>query len=230
MKSSDTIIDVGANVGDTLAGMVHLNSDPNYICIEPDDFFYNILLENIRRIKFIKTDLKVTAIKSLVGKNITNVSLHGKGGTKHAVINDVGVIKSSPLDVLLKSIDHSEVRVLKSDVDGYDFDVLDSSIDVLEKYKPILFFELQCDFDFQMKGYIKTLRLLDSIGYSDWTIFDNFGAIILRTKELNILIQLIEYLWTQNNGESTRTIHYYDVLANQDNDSEFIADVLSSYS
>ena len=35
----ESIIDVGANVGDTLAGMVEANQSSKYICIEPDDIF-----------------------------------------------------------------------------------------------------------------------------------------------------------------------------------------------
>ena len=226
---SDTIIDIGANVGDTLAGMAEHNSTSRYVCIEPDDSFYEHLQKNIERIKNSKTDLRVHTIKSLVGKGISGVSLDGKGGTKHAVVDNSGSIKSKTLDELLSRTDYSNIRMLKTDVDGFDYDVLDSSAAVIREYKPILFCEVQYDFEYQMNGYEKTLRALESEGYCDWTIFDNFGEIVLRTKSLAIVVQLMRYVWNQNTGRTTRTIYYYDVLAVQESDSNLIDRVLSDY-
>ena len=100
---------------------------------------------------------------------------------------------------------------------------------VIREYKPILFCEVQYDFEYQMNGYEKTLRALESEGYCDWTIFDNFGEIVLRTKSLAIVVQLMRYVWNQNTGRTTRTIYYYDVLAVQESDSNLIDRVLSDY-
>jgi FkbM family methyltransferase len=151
--ASDTIVDIGANVGDTLAGMAEKNSVSNYICVEPDEYFYKYLVENINRIKISITGLRIQTINALVGKNISNVSLVGKGGTKHAVIDNKGGIKSLPLDEMIPNT--LNVRILKSDVDGFDYDVLDSSMAVIEKHKPIIFFECQYDFEYQKKATLK---------------------------------------------------------------------------
>ena len=225
--SSDTIVDIGANVGDTLAGMAEKNSTSNYICIEPDDTFYKHLEENINRIKKSITGFKIKTIKALVGKNISNVSLDGKGGTKHAIIDNGGTIKSLPLDEMIPY--ELNVRVLKSDVDGFDYDVLDSSMSVIETHKPIIFFECQYDFEYQKNGYSKTLKILESVGYCDWTVFDNFGEVIVRTNNVSIVDQLMNYLWQQNIGNATRTINYFDILSVQKDDSLLIDKVLIEY-
>ncbi len=39
----------------------------------------------------------------------------------------------------------------------------------------------------------------------------------------------MRYLWNQNIGRATRTIHYYDVLAVQDKDANLIDRVLADY-
>ena len=229
IQPSDTVIDVGANVGDTLAGMAEQNAISSYICIEPDDLFYEQLQKNIERIKSSKIDLKVHTIKSLVGKSVSGVFLEGKGGTKHAIISNGGSIKSKPLDELLSEIAYSNIRILKTDADGFDYDVLDSSASVIHVHKPVIFFECQYDYDYQKNGYEKTLYSLESEGYCDWTIFDNFGEIVVQTKNLDVVIQLMRYLWNQNIGRATRTIHYYDVLAVQDKDANLIDRVLADY-
>lgn len=224
---SDTIVDIGANVGDTLAGMAEQNATASYICIEPDDSFYRHLEENVERIKSSIKGLKIQTIKALVGKNISNVSLDGKGGTKHAVIENEGGIKSLPLDEIISN--KSNIRILKSDVDGFDYDVLDSSMAVLEKHKPIIYFECQYDYEYQKSGYSQTLKSLEATGYCDWTVFDNFGEIVIRTDDIDIVAQLMNYVWQQNTGHATRTIYYFDILAVQENDSALIDKVLREY-
>jgi len=229
IDQSDTVIDIGANVGDTLAGMVEQRPEASYICIEPDDSFYRCLEENVERIKTSIGGLKVRTIKALIGKNISNVSLDGKGGTKHAVVNGTGVIPSMPLDQILSDASNTNIRILKSDVDGFDYDVLDSSMSVIEKHGPIVFFECQYDYEYQKSGYANTLTSLDAAGYCDWTVFDNFGEVIIRTADVQILAGLMNYVWRQNTGFATRTIYYYDVLAVQKKDSALIDKVLEEY-
>lgn len=227
--SSDTVIDVGANVGDTLAGMAAANSTLSYICIEPDDAFFELLVQNISRIKRVKTDLNVRAVKSLVGKAVSAVNLEGRAGTRHAVMNGGGKIRSRPLDEILADAPHSAIRVLKTDVDGFDYDVLDSSLAVIRRNKPLIYFECQFDYDYQRAGYEKTLSALEVDGYCDWTVFDNFGELILRARGTDVVIQLMNYVWRQNTGKSARTIHYYDVLAVQSQDAALVDRVLAEY-
>ncbi|QHF45138.1 hypothetical protein PspS35_15610 [Pseudomonas sp. S35] len=227
IDDSETIVDIGANIGDSLAGMAEKNATAHYICIEADDSFYRHLEENVSRIKAFIPQLNVQTIKALVGKNISNVSLDGKDGTKHAVVHNDGGILSSPLDELIPEA--SSVRILKSDVDGFDYDVLDSSMAVIKKHNPMLFFECQYDYEYQRTGYAHTLNTLEAAGYCDWTVFDNFGEVVIRTSDLSIVSQLMTYIWQQNIGRSTRTIYYYDILAVQKNDSALIDNVLKDY-
>jgi FkbM family methyltransferase len=225
--STDTIVDIGANVGDTLAGMVEKNSAPNYICIEPDELFFKYLEENIDRIKKSILDSRIQPIKALIGKNISNVSLEGKGGTKHSVLGNQELIKSIQLDEIIPNA--LKVRILKSDVDGFDYDVLDSSMAIIESHTPIIFFECEYDFLYQANGYAKTIKKLEQKGYCDWTIFDNFGEVVLRTGDIGILSQLMRYVWQQNVGSTKRTIYAYDILTVQAADSLLIDKVLSEY-
>lgn len=229
LNPSDVVIDIGANVGDTLAGMVDKNPVLHYICIEPDDSFYKYLLSNIELIKNTFSDLRVDTIKSLIGKNVTDVELKGVGGTKHATFTNSNGIQSISLDSIIENMNNPSVRLLKTDVDGYDYDVLDSSFSLLEDKKPIIFFECQYDQSFQIDGYKKTVTRLTELGYQDWTIFDNFGGVVLRTSDIGALFHLIDYVALQNSKGTSRTMYYLDVLAVVASDSVFIDKVLSEY-
>jgi FkbM family methyltransferase len=227
--AADTVIDIGANVGDTLAGMAEENSTLSYVCIEPDDAFFELLVQNISRIKRVKKGLNVRAVKSLVGKAVSGVNLEGRAGTRHAVISGEGKIRSQPLDELLADTPHSAIRILKTDVDGFDYDVLDSSLAVIRRDKPLIYFECQFDYDYQRAGYERTLSALEAEGYRDWTVFDNFGELVMRVRGTDPVIQLMNYVWRQNAGKSARTIHYYDVLAAPSGDAALVDRVLAEY-
>jgi FkbM family methyltransferase len=207
--------------------MVEQNSTVDYICIEPDDSFFYLLQKNIIRIKNSVKDLNVHAIKALVGKNISDVTLVGKHGSKHAVMGKNGLIKSHVLDEII--LNKKNIRLLKSDVDGFDYDVLDSSMSIIEKNKPIIFFECYYDFEYQKLGYINTLKQLEIISYCYWIVFDNFGEVMVKTNDVSIIIQLIDYLWQQNIGKTSRSIYYYDILVVQKKDMDFIDGVLEEY-
>ena len=43
-KKNESIIDIGANVGDTLYEFLKINKRPNFYCIEGDNFFFSVSL------------------------------------------------------------------------------------------------------------------------------------------------------------------------------------------
>lgn len=223
IDDQSTIIDVGANCGDTLAGMVDVKKDMTFVCIEPDDVFYDYLEKNVSRILANNNKTIIYKVKSLVGKTISNASLEGIGGTKHAVPDSVaGNYFSEKLDSILSDITCTEIKLLKTDVDGFDYDVIDSAESLLLKQKPIIYFECAFDHEYQKNGYINTIKWLTSIGYKDYIVFDNFGELMIRTKDIYQIFQLIEYIWKQNKKGATRTIFYYDILTVCEKDKEII--------
>ena len=60
LENNSTIIDIGANCGDTLVAMYHNNKNLNYVCIEMNNFFFkNYLKKNIDNIKILKNKKKI---------------------------------------------------------------------------------------------------------------------------------------------------------------------------
>jgi FkbM family methyltransferase len=234
LEPTATVIDVGANCGDTLAGMYDANDRLSYICVEPDEVFFQYLSENILRMRTSNPGASIQVYKALVGKSVSQAALEGQGGTKHAVQVDkvnpaAKSIASVTLDKLVLPIQSGGVQLLKSDVDGYDFDVLDSGEQLISEHVPILFFE--CHFgDLNQKfRYQETIEALQRRGYRAWTIFDNYGDVVLRTREMEALFQLFDYVDRQNAGLTARTIHYFDVMANTERHEALLTTVVSDY-
>ena len=80
-----------------------------------------------------------------------------------------------------------------------------------------------------MVGFKKTIGWLNEIGYVNYTVFDNFGQVIVRTDDIEQVFQLMNYVWQQNTNLATRTIAYYDILAITESDICLINNVLSDY-
>ena len=215
LANDANIIDVGANCGDTLAAMSNSNPDAHYVCIEPDDVFFKYLELNISIIKKAHPNASILPIKALVGHKVQNVCLEGRGGTKHAIFLDTAEssISSISLDKIVSKLNLTNIQLVKSDTDGFDYDIIDSAASLITYWKPMLFFECEYRNETQKNNYKASIAWLQSVWYEDWTVFDNFGEFILRTSDISIIMQLMDYVWSQNTKTTVRTIYYYDILA-----------------
>jgi FkbM family methyltransferase len=223
LADGDRIIDVGANCGDTLAAMYSARPTLRFVCIEPDKGFDTYLRRNIKRLPGVDA----IVVNAMVGQAISGAALIGSGGTAKQVISSGGGRASQTLDELLQDV-AAPVRLLKTDVDGFDYDVLDSASNIIARDAPLLFFECYLDHDFQRLGYRATIAALAAKGYTDWSIFDNFGALMAHGGS-ELVLDILDYVWLQNAGATTRTIFYIDILAATASDKALVSTVLGNY-
>jgi len=234
LEPGATVIDVGANCGDTLAGMYDANERLSYVCVEPDGVFFEYLQDNVARMRNANPLASIRLYKALVGKCVSHAALEGSGGTKHAVRVDGASpsgssVSSTTLDGLLLPMESGRVELLKSDVDGFDFDVIDSGAQLISEHGPILFFECHFGDSQQKEGYRKTIAGLQRGGYCAWVVFDNFGAVVLRTGQIDTIYQLFDYVDRQNAGLASRTINYFDVMAGTARHDALLTAAVSGY-
>ena len=229
-EDGDLIIDVGANIGDTLVEMFLVNNKLSFICIEPDPRFFKYLLYNIKRLERISNKISIEPIQKLVGTQTGNANLIGRGGTKHTIFTNVPSALGSYfyLDQLINTNSKKGVKLLKIDTDGFDWDVLNSSKEIILQSHPLIYFEIYTKNVTVYKNYRHSIAFLFSQGYKDYFVFDNFGGFIGKL-DLEGLDSLMEYVLKQNEGKFTRTIHYVDVLTCLEEDSTLIEEILDKY-
>ena len=220
---SGTIIDVGAHTGDTLVAMAHKCSN-SFICIEPSDTFFDYLKKNADKIQ-LKENQNIKLIKKMAGTG----NLSGDGSTATIQPTENQVIQSKYIQLDNTTTDYSDIVLIKSDVDGYDFDVIQSSEKILTQSEPILFWENQILDDFQYKEYGKFYDFLEEKGYSNLYIFDNFGNLLVEKSNFKTLRDINAYLYNIEKYKATRTFFYTDILASTEKRVSIIESAVVDY-
>ena len=180
IKENEVIIDIGANIGDTLFRLLNINTRPYYYCIEADNFFFEYLQKNKKSLD-INIQNKIILIKTLVGDQLKGNLSETTTGTKSLIESDLG-IQSKKLDDIIIEYKIKNIKLIKVDVDGFDYNILFSAINELKNNKPDIFFEYMPLDESGKKNYLRLIEKLNEIGYSNWTMLDNYGSIIFENK------------------------------------------------
>ena len=210
-------IDVGANVGDTAAALCRKQAIP-VLCIEGHPRFVPYLRRNLERLP-----AGIEHAECLVGARpgiVPAARFAADHGT--AMIDPSGGgapggtgVPVRPLSEILREHPRfAAARLLKTDTDGSDFEVLHSSLDCLAATRPVLFFEY--DPTLRQDGpraARETIAALEQAGYCGFLVYDNFGHFVRRVGRncRQDFAELDRYLFS--NLYFGRRIYYYDVCA-----------------
>jgi len=187
INENESVIDIGANVGDTLVRLIGSNSKPNYYSIEADEYFFKYLKKNKEKI-ISNAQNRITLIKELVGLDLIGNLSSTTTGTK-SLVEKSGGSKTKKLDEIIIEHNIKNIVLIKVDTDGYDYNVLLSGMNQIKKYKPILFFEYMSLNEF---GYINLIKKLYELGYKNWTALNNYGEIVFENKSYTDILRLIK--------------------------------------
>lgn len=186
------MLDVGANIGDTVA-FVRSKSYFPIACIEGDARFFEILKMNLANFK------DVQAFRCVLGETsgMVNASLEKNAGSLEtarihnaANFGKEGMLNVITLDSFLETDSRFKTsKLLKIDTDGYDLKIIRGGLDYIKQTKPVLFFEYDTVFLAEQKDDgISTLRMLENLGYKDMMFYDNSGKFILSAELSNHLL------------------------------------------
>lgn len=214
--SEMTAIDVGANVGDTIAVIKSVVDCP-IIGIEGDDISYKFLEKNVRQFD------NVSIVKTFLGekKETLNVRLENDGWNTTIIPTDNGekAISFKTLDELIDDqFDKHNLKFLKLDVEGFDTIVLRGAYKFIEKHKPVILFEYNRDV---MKTInedgLSTLLSFGKLNYNKILFFDHLGRLLLTTSLQNEdqIIDLHNYAITKAN-----LLGYFDICLFHKNDND----------
>lgn len=217
-----TIIDVGANIGDSVALLRTEGSEQFVHLIEGDPIFVELLTRNSSL--FDKILIHNTFLGETTSKQ--HISIQSLNGTSNINVGigdqNVSIIK---LDELIKDNKIDNIKLLKTDTDGFDFKILRGAFDSIKRQKPVLFFEYDSVFlNQQNDSGLAIFEDFKSFGYNKILYYDNFGKFLLSTTLSNTF--LIEQLYAYINRKESG-FPYYDVVLFHENDDELADDVIS---
>lgn len=179
------MIDIGANIGDTVA-LTRSVCDFPITCIDGDEEFFKILNENIRQFKNVKAYRQLLGdkdeeISAVLKKNIETARLQSNYSGEKSHGNRLSILTLDNFINQHKEIEKS--KLLKIDTDGFDIKIVRGGLRYIENTKPIIFLEYDTVF-FDEQGYsgIPTLLQLENMGYEDIIFYDNLGKLIISTK------------------------------------------------
>ena len=214
------IFDVGANVGDTVAMLLSDNRRYEILCVEGDEKYSRILLDNFGN------NNSVHVYKNFLGRKneiIRSSTLRKEGTLK--INNNIAEQKPIKITTLDSLIENNQqcfgAKLLKIDTDGYDNSVLWGAFSYLSTTKPVIFFE----YDTTLLKANKENRLdifgtLREIGYKKLVFFDNYGRFLISVdiENIGVIKQLDRYI-----DNSKGAFPYYDIAVFHDIDND-IAD------
>lgn len=217
----ETIIDIGANIGDTAAMIASYSSNP-LVLVEPSDYFHEILLENVKYLG------NVTRIEKcfVSDKTVLRGTLRHWGGTAQFQTLEHGgqAFYSKRLDEISEN-----ARLVKIDTDGFDFSIINSGIDWLSRVQPLLYYENEIRDLESLHESNDVLKNLSKVGYDYFIVWDDPGFHIISTSALDALFGLNRYLfklWTSN---YPKTISNYNILCVPSRDKDIFQAVTKYY-
>jgi FkbM family methyltransferase len=206
-----TVIDVGANIGDTIS-LITDEVQGSFLCIEGDKEFLPFLKKNAARIRSSEIIIEESYCSEDDKKDET-YRLERYYGTAYMVPTkeNKGLIKHQfkSLDRILDNHElFKKANLIKIDTDGFEINVLNGCRGMLKKALPSLYLEFFPEF-YRNNGQDPMLifKFLHEHGYEEALMYDNFGLPmeIINTadeKKIKEMIALID----------NKKIYYYDIL------------------
>lgn len=202
-----SIIDVGANIGDTLLALRQVTDHPIH-CFEGDPFYFRLLEKNSAGIQrcFLHPLLLSDKAGAIRVKN--NISLGSSTFTSDST--DGTLFDFTSIDAFAgENLAGQPIGIIKTDTDGYDLKILKGAAETIRKYQPVLFLEFDRTL-FEKNGDDgpEFLGFLAGLGYSGLLVYDNYGKLLCAAslQDKTIIRSLLTYIKDQK-----ITIPFYDL-------------------
>ena len=204
-------IDVGANIGDTIAAFYQSDND-TFLAIEPNPKYHRYLVENWG------WHQNVTALAEICssGNGEGKFAIQERKGTASFIEDIHGTtMRYRSLDEIVKDYAFAaSANVIKIDTDGHDFQVIEGAQGLLARQRPCVLFE--CDASenpHYAEDCVKILKLFQRNGYRNFLVYNNQGYLMGRYS-LSDLAPFGNLLFFQ----LTSKCHHFDILVMKDED------------
>jgi FkbM family methyltransferase len=211
-----TMIDVGANIGDSVA-IVRSYGDIPVLCLEGEPRFFRLLKENTCNLPTVEIE---QIFIGAPGDQIS--SIDANGGNAQVLLGQTRSRASicTLSEALARHPRFSAAKLLKIDAEGFDCRIIASDANLLKKTKPILFFEYypKCAELIGQKAF-PVFTTLSSLGYSMILIYQNLGRYFISlTLDQQDALQDLHHFISDLGG-------YFDVAAFHEEDLEIAINI-----
>lgn len=221
------IVDIGSNVGDSVALLRTALSSP-ILCVEGDELFVGLLRRNMRYVADVEIEEAFVKTSSDDVERVQSVSR--QAGTAALVPSASGLPLARPVRSLSEILDSharfSSPGFIKIDTDGADSQIIINNQDIFTRSRPVVFFE----FDPILAARIgcenpyRAIEALAEVGYDGALVYAHTGELMLASRaiEMPLWRDLERYILTHGPGQ------YYDIALFHSDDHELFERVTAT--
>ncbi|WP_460851357.1 FkbM family methyltransferase [Nocardioides montaniterrae] len=215
-----TVLDVGANVGDSTLQILDA-ADGRVLCVEADKFYLDFLHRNV------DADPRVTVVESLLAVDdaAAKTTAVRSGGTTRfveATGAEDAMPSITPTRLRETQPDFADMRLVKSDTDGYDCTLIPVIAEAWAESKPVLFFEYD-PYLTRIAGYdpVEVWTRLDALGYHRAAVWMHHGGVVGQLTGEEIAARHTELDDFNHKRPGSRS--YWDIAVVHDDDAAGLA-------
>jgi FkbM family methyltransferase len=214
-RGSLTVLDVGANVGDSALQILHA-ADARVLCVEGDRAYLTFLHRNV------DADERVTVVEVLLtpeDQESGRTAVRTGGTTRF--VDGRGEDAMPTVSAARLRAEHPEfadLRLVKSDTDGYDVELVPAIAEAWADARPVLFFEYD-PYLTRLAGLdpVSVWPRLERLGYRRVAVWDNGAAPLGQSTTAEVAGQGAVLDVPSNQRARGRT--YWDVAVIHDDDT-----------
>lgn len=219
-----SVIDIGANVGDT-ACIIKTAADVPLLCIEGDDYTFELLQQNLSQFQ------NISAQKLFLGEQTGNMNAAiEKGGwnttLKPGQSTGAQTVRIVSLDDFLVGHPVANCKLLKVDTEGFDCSIIRGAKKFLQQARPVITFEFNRD-NMQAIGEngLGTLALLRDLGYRPIAFHDCYGRFFTGAASLDeaLVRDVLDY----TDGRRT-ALYYFDLTVFHHDDTDIALEFIKT--
>jgi len=177
VKGGSTVIDIGANIGYfTLLAAQCVGVKGKVIAIEPELMNVQDLKDNVLLNGFHNVEIENAAVSNKMGMAQLNVSAGESGEHSLVIPKSRKYQKVQPVKLItVDSLKASNISLIKIDVEGHEYEVIEGVRETLEKQSPPMIIEIWPE-GLQTSNHTvcEFGALLSSMGYTDVQIIDEY--------------------------------------------------------
>jgi FkbM family methyltransferase len=195
LPNDPIIIDVGANIGSISLYFAKEFPNSKIYAFEPTFFAFQKLSKNISLNPNLKS--RIHPIQAFLSKedgqtNVPEVysswridSLNGDHPLHGGILQKV-IEKQISLDSFVVENQISQIDLIKVDVDGFEYDVLQGAIETISSLKPIIIFELMGHTGLNLKN--EFLKFHEFFSNQNYKLYDSYSEKIINLSNVEKII------------------------------------------